>query len=129
MNCVLLSDRHHRLSEGVRGLLETAFAAVFMVADEASLLAGAAQIQPTVAIVDLSLAGGDVGRLLHDIRVRAPSTKVVFLSVHDEPTVASAALAAGADGIVIKRAISTDLLAALDAVVAGKRYVSPAVAP
>ena len=38
--CVLLADRHHSLIEGVRGLLETAFGTIFMVADEASLLDG-----------------------------------------------------------------------------------------
>ena len=33
-SCVLLADRHHGLSEGVRGLLETAFDYVYMVGDE-----------------------------------------------------------------------------------------------
>jgi hypothetical protein len=37
LSCVLLADRHHGLTEGVRGLLETAFGTVLMVADEASL--------------------------------------------------------------------------------------------
>ena len=55
-SCVLLADRHHGLTEGVRGLLETAFGTVVMVADEASLLEGAGRLQPDVAIVDLSLA-------------------------------------------------------------------------
>jgi hypothetical protein len=41
LSCVLLTDRHHGLTEGVRGLLETAFGSVVMVADEASLLEGA----------------------------------------------------------------------------------------
>ena len=55
--CVLLADRHHDLTEGVRGLLETAFETVVMVADEASLLEGASRLRPDVAVVDLSLAG------------------------------------------------------------------------
>ena len=46
-------------------------------------------------------------------------------SVHDEPTVADAALAAGADGVVLKRSLATDLMAAVDALLAGKRYLSP----
>ena len=41
-DCVLLADRHHGLRESVPGLLETEFNAVFMVADEASFLEGAA---------------------------------------------------------------------------------------
>jgi len=128
MDCVLLADRHHELSEGVRGLLGTMFAGVFTVADEASLMEGAARIRPTVAVVDLSLAGGDVVGFLRALRERAPAVKVLLLTVHDEPTVASAALAAGADGVVLTRAIATDLLEAVDAVLVGKRYTSSAVA-
>ena len=56
LSCVLLADRHHGLTEGVRGLLETAFGTVVMVADEASLLEGASRLRPDVAVVDLSLA-------------------------------------------------------------------------
>jgi len=122
----LLADRHHRLSEGIRGLLDTAFGGVFMVADQASLMEGAERLSPALVVVDASLAQGDMTDLLHSIRDRAPAAKVLLLSVHDEPTVAAAALAAGADGLVFKRAIATDLLPAVDALLAGERYVSPA---
>ena len=53
MNCVLLGDRHHGLSEGIRGLLETTFTAVFMVADAVSLIEGAARLQPKLVVVDV----------------------------------------------------------------------------
>jgi len=56
LSCVLLADRHHGLTEGVRGLLATAFGSVVMVADEGSLIEGAGRLQPEVAVVDLSLA-------------------------------------------------------------------------
>jgi ActR/RegA family two-component response regulator len=59
VSCVLLADRHHGLTEGVRGMLESAFDAVVMVADEPSLLESAARLQPTLAVVDLSLARGE----------------------------------------------------------------------
>lgn len=58
VRCVLLADRHHGLTEGMCGLLKTAFEAVVMVADEASLLESARQLQPLVAVVDLSLTPG-----------------------------------------------------------------------
>jgi len=51
LSCVLLADRHHGLTEGVRGLLETAFGTVVMVVDEASLLEGASRLRPDVALV------------------------------------------------------------------------------
>ena len=127
MNCVLFADRHHGLSEGVRGLLETAFDNVFMVADRDSLMNGAERLRPNVVVADLSLAGGDIAGLLSGLRRRAPTAKLLLLSVHDEPAVTSAVLAAGADGLVLTRAIATDLLPAVDSILAGQRYVSPAV--
>lgn len=126
MKCVLLGERHHGLSDGIRGLLDSAFGAVFMVADETSLIEGAARLQPALIVVDLALAKGDLPCLLDTLRKQAPSTKVLLLSVHDE-SVAATALAAGTDGMVLKREIATDLLPAVDALLAGKRYVSRSV--
>lgn len=127
MQCVLLGERHHGLSDGVRGLLDAAFGAVFMVADETSLIEGATRLQPTLVVVDLALAKGDLPSLVESVRNQAPSAKVLLLSVHDESSVAAAAIAAGADGLVLKREIGTELLAAVDALLAGRRYWSPAV--
>ena len=115
LSCVLLADRHHGLTEGVRGLLETAFGTVVMVADEASLLEGAVRLQPEVAIVDLSLARDSGLGWLRELRRRCPGLKVIVLSVHDEECVRDAAIEAGADAFVLKRAIATDLLPAIDA--------------
>jgi len=96
-----------------------------MVADQTSLMEGAQRLCPALVVVDVSIARGDIEAMLHSIRDRAPATKVLLLSVHDEPAVATAAFAAGADGLVLKRAIATDLLPAVDALLAGRRYISP----
>jgi DNA-binding NarL/FixJ family response regulator len=124
-SCVLLADRHHGLRDGVRGLLETEFETVFMVADEASLLEGAEQLHPAIVVLDLSLAGGDLRGLLTRVAKRAPGSKVLMLTVHDEASVAEAALKAGAEAVVLKSRLATDLLAAVDALRAGKNYLSP----
>ena len=87
-SCVLLADRHQGLRDGVRGLLETEFDTVFMVATEASLLEGVRRLNAAIAVVDLSLSDGDLRGLLTRIEQRAPGTKVLLLSVHDERSVA-----------------------------------------
>ena len=120
MSCVLLADRHHGLTEGMRGLLETAFATVVMVADEASLLEGAVRLRPDLAVVDLSLARASGLDWLRELRQRCPDLKVIVLSVHDEHSVRNAAIEAGADAFVLKRAIATDLLPAVDALRRGQ---------
>ena len=126
-SCVLLADRHHGLRDSVRGLLETEFDTVFMVATEASLLEGAERLNPALVLVDLSLSAGDLSGLLGRIGARAPGAKLLLLSVHDERTVAESALAAGADAVVLKRCLATDLLPAVEAVRAGQRYVSSGI--
>jgi two-component system secretion response regulator SsrB len=114
LSCVLLADRHHGLTEGVRGLLETVFATVVMVADETSLLEGAVRLRPNVAIVDLSLARHSGLDWLRELKRRCPGLGVIALSVHDEESVRQAAIEAGADAVVLKRAIATDLLPAVE---------------
>jgi len=113
LSCVLLADRHHGHSEGVRGQLETAYGTVVMVADKTSLLDVAFRLRPDVAVVDLSLARDGGLEWLKAVRQRCPGLKVIALSVHDEETVRLAAMAAGADAFVLKRAIATDLLPAV----------------
>jgi two-component system nitrate/nitrite response regulator NarL len=127
--CVLLADRHHGLRDSVRGLLETEFDVVFMVATEESLLEGATRLDPAVVVLDLSFSAGDLPGLLGRVGDRVPGAKLLLLSVHDERTVADSALAAGADAVVLKRCLSTDLMPAVAAALAGQRYVSPGIAP
>ena len=124
-SCVLLAYRHRGLRDSVRGLLEMEFETVFMVADEASVVEGAGRLKPTIVVLDLSLAHGDLRGLLARVIERSPGSKVLMLTVHDGATVAKAALNAGAQAVVLKSKLATDLLPAVDALRAGKRYLSP----
>jgi DNA-binding NarL/FixJ family response regulator len=127
-HCVLLADAHPGLSDGMRGLLATMFESVIMVADETSLFEGARRLQSDLAVVDLALSRAGGVDLVRRLRDRFPAMKLIIISNHNQASVSHSALAAGADGFVVKRAIATDLLAAADAVLAGQRYVSPDVA-
>jgi len=122
---VLLADKHHGLIEGVRGLLETAFGTVFMVGDEASLVDGVDRLKPSVIVVDLAFAGGNWLHVLRTVRARSALSKVIVLSMYDERSVVRSALAAGANGFVLKRTIATDMLDAIETVLGDGLYVSP----
>jgi DNA-binding NarL/FixJ family response regulator len=120
--CVLVADPRNGLFERIRGLLETTFDRIFLVTDKSSLFEGAARLQPTVIIMDLSYAAGNLSGLMSELRGQAPAAKHLLLSVHDEPSVVAAAIGAGADGMVLKRAIGSDLMPAIDALLAGRHY-------
>jgi two-component system secretion response regulator SsrB len=124
IRCALLADRHLGLTEGVRSLLKTEFEAVVAVGDEVSLFETARQLNLALAVVDLSLPRADGLGLIRRIRSRFPQLKLIALSVHAERNVELAAIEAGADGFVLKRSIATDLLPAIDLVIAGKCNVT-----
>src|SRR5687768_13611801 len=90
---VLLADRHHRLNEGIRGLLETSFDVVVMVADELSLLTTIRRLMVDLVVMDLSLSRSSDGlALVQRLRKGFPGTKLIVLSVYDERAVCEAIL-------------------------------------
>ena len=123
--CAILANRHSKLSEGVRDLLESTFQTVFIVADGLSLKNGAQRLSPALVVLDMSLAGGNFTSLLEELHDLSPESKVIVLSVHDQASVARKALASGAQGIVLKRSIGSDFLTAISIVLQGEEFVSP----
>jgi len=117
---VLLADRHHGLTESLRGLLETIFASVVMVADEGSLFESVQLLQPTAVVVDASLFPNGGVQWPARLRKICPRMLLVVLSVHNELAMRRALLAAGADCFVLKRDISTKLLSVIESALQGK---------
>ena len=122
---IILAETHPTFVGVVRLILQETMGAMFMVADECSLIEAIADTHVDLVIADLSFpvaSGENVVRLLQRLK---PELKAIILSVHDEQTVVNECLAAGAKGFVLKRTASTDLLPAVEAVLKGGTYVSP----
>jgi DNA-binding NarL/FixJ family response regulator len=122
---VLVGHAHPRLSDGLRHWLQASFEAVYVVGDRASLIEGAQRLQPVLMVLDQALAEGDLAALSAELHRRAPNCRQLLLSDHAD----AAALYAGVDGVVHMAALATELCAAVDSVVAGRRFVAQAVAP
>ena len=117
---VLVAEGHPGLAEGMRGLLETVFDCVVIVADARSLTESAGRIVPALVIVDLALGRGDISGLLQRLRDRCPGSRVLVLGAYEEPSVASLMIRLGADGFLVTRDIASGLLPMVDALLRGE---------
>jgi DNA-binding NarL/FixJ family response regulator len=126
---VLLADSHLGVLGGVHSLLDALFETVLMVADERSLVIAMTTFLPDLVVVDLSLPREGEVNIVRCLLDRHPSLRLIVLSVHDEPTVVSQMLETGIAGYVLKRAVATDMVPAVEEVLRGGVYVSAAARP
>ncbi len=84
----------------------------------------AAELKPDLILMDIglpSLSGIEAAR---KIRTLVPESKVIFVTAETSASVAEEALSLGAAGYVLKTAVDSDLLQAIEAVMSGRRFVS-----
>lgn len=125
---VLLADDHTLVAQGIQKLLEPRFELVGTSADGRSLLEDAARLKPDVILLDISmplLNGIDAARKLRKV---APDAKLLFLTMHADPTYVTEAFRAGGLGYLLKRSAASELVFAIEEVLKGRYYVTPAVA-
>jgi len=122
--CVILADSHQNALEGIRGLLDTMFETVLMVANKKSLFEAIDKVRPDLAVVDLSLMVSGEVSIAREINNRYPDLKFIILSLHDESSAVEDVLLAGASGYILKRSVGTDLFAAVKSVREGNTFVS-----
>jgi len=112
---VLLADDHTVLRAGLRMLInaqpDLEVVAEASTGEEASRLAREAR--PDVALMDLSMPGAGGIDATAEIRRACPDTRVLVLTMHDDPAYLRSVLAAGAAGYLLKRAADTELLSAI----------------
>lgn len=128
---VLLVDDHPIVRQGLRRLISNEPGLVVCAEAESVREARRAirEHAPDVVVADLSLKDGDGIDLVKDIRAHHPQLPVLVLSMHDESLYAERMLAAGASGYIMKDAASDQFIQALRCVLAGRVYVSEALAP
>jgi two-component system response regulator NreC len=128
---VVLADDHALLRESVRLFLGAAHAGgSFEVVGEAADTRDAIQVcldlRPDALVLDISMPNGSAIHAIQQLLAELRNLKVVVLTMHDDPALLRAALAAGALGYVLKSSTHTRLLGALGAAVAGRTYVDAA---
>jgi DNA-binding NarL/FixJ family response regulator len=122
---VLVADDHAILRSGLRLLIsgQTDMEVVGEAGDVEETVRLAASLHPDVVTLDLTMPGGSGLAAIAGIRAAAPSTRIVILTMHEDPAYVRSALAAGASGFLVKSAADSALIAAIRAVRRGRVFV------
>ena len=125
---VLLVDDNADILAIARSVLTPACVVVGAVIDGPSALSAASALQPDVIVLDISmplLNGLEAGR---QIKQRLPHTRLVFVTMNEDPDLAVEAFRAGAAGYLLKRSAVSELTTAIREVMLGRTYITPLVA-
>lgn len=126
---VLLVDDHKLVRAGIRSLLREieGVEVVAEASDGAEALLLAERERPDVVLMDIAMKGMNGLDAAARLRERLPTAKVVILSMHTSEEYVLLALRAGAAAYLIKDAATSELELALQSVMRGETYLSPAI--
>jgi DNA-binding NarL/FixJ family response regulator len=121
---ILLADDHTLVAEALTRLLEAHFEVVGTAADGRALLEKAAQLQPDVILLDLSmpiLNGFEAGERLKKL---VPRAKLIVLTMTEDTEVAADVLRSWASGFLLKKSASGELVKGIQEVLKGNTFVT-----
>jgi two-component system response regulator NreC len=126
---ILIVDDHGVLRAGLRALLsaESDFEVVDDAANGTDALRLATELVPDVVLLDMSMPGPNGIEVTRQLKKMLPETRVLILTVHEDETMLQEAIRAGASGYILKRAVESELIDAIQAVWRGDLYVHPAM--
>jgi DNA-binding NarL/FixJ family response regulator len=125
---VLLADDHRMLLDALKELLEPSYEVVGLVSDGRALLKVAEKLRPDIIVLDIAmpqLNGLDAGRHL---KQSMPGTKLIFMTMNEDPYLVGEAFRAGASAFLLKQAAALELNEAIKEVLKGRSYVTPSAA-
>lgn len=122
---ILLADDHLLLLDGLKRLLERHYELVGTVQDGLSIVSEAQRLQPDLVLLDVAmpiLNGLQAGKRLLE---QMPKVKILYVSMYGDRPYVEEALRIGASGYILKRAGWEELSHAIEAVLAGRIFISP----
>jgi DNA-binding NarL/FixJ family response regulator len=127
---VLVADDHTVVREGIRHVLdgEPGFTIVAEASNAADAVRLAEAEKPDVVLLDITMPGESGLQAAARIRKLAPETRILILSMHDNPEYVLESVRAGAHGYLLKDSAATELRQAIRAVQRGEEYFSAPIA-
>jgi two-component system invasion response regulator UvrY len=121
---IYLIDDHPIVRAGLSALLQGAGHTIVGEGEDITqALSEVNRLAPDVLMLDLHLDGRSGFEVLAEMQRRQMSTRVIVLSMSDQPRNVAEALRMGASGYVLKGSASVELVAAVDSVMQGRRYL------
>jgi two-component system response regulator NreC len=126
---VVLVDDHAVVRSGIRLLLDRQedIEVVGEAGNAKDALFRARALKPDVILLDVVMPGESGIEVLPRLLEESPETKVLVLSMQDDPSYVREAFAAGAQGYVLKEAADEEVVSAVREIAKGGRYVHPAL--
>jgi two-component system response regulator NreC len=127
---VMIVDDHAILRAGLRMLInaQADMEVVCEAPDGEKAIEEVRQAKPDVTLLDLTMPRVGGMKALQEIARNSRETRVLVLTMHDDPAYLRSALAAGASGYLLKRAVDSELIAAIRALHRGGIFVDPRLA-
>lgn len=127
---VFIADDHAIVREGLRALVnaQPGMRVVGEAGDGREAYRCIVELQPDVAVMDISMPGWSGSEAASRLRRECPEVRVMALTVHEDETYLRGLLEAGAAGYVLKRSATADLVHAIRTVAAGGTYIDPNLA-
>jgi DNA-binding NarL/FixJ family response regulator len=126
---ILIADDHGLVRRGAREVLHTrhGWRVVGETANGREAVAKAVELKPDVAVIDIGMPELDGIEATRQIRKAVPETKILVLTMNESDYMIRRALDAGANGYLLKSDLTDSLPKAVEAIVAGKRFLTPKV--
>jgi DNA-binding NarL/FixJ family response regulator len=124
---VFLADDNEDMLADLREELESQFDVVGTAMNGDDAITFVSRMDPDVLVMDIAMPEQSGIQAALQLRVIHPRTKIVFLTIHEEPEYIAAAFRAGAVGYVTKRRLASDLVPAICAALEGREYLSPSL--
>jgi len=130
MTAIVLADDHKVMRQALRLLLEGQpdFQVVGEADDGREALQLAERLHPDVLVLDMAMPDMNGAEVTQQVAKCSPATAVVILSMHRADAYVRKAMRAGAKAYVLKESTADELVKAIHEVVAGRRYLSRALA-
>ena len=128
MISIIIADDHKMVAQALKQVIEAKDTAevtgiALTIADAAGQLE---EKKPDLLLLDIAMPDGDGIEALPELRKASQDTKIIILTMYSEAEVIQRAIKSGVDGYLMKDSDAEEILAAIEHVSNGERYISPA---